>query len=165
MLTSFSRTDIGSTRKLNQDYIYTTQDKIGNLTNLFIVADGMGGHAAGDYASRTAVQTIVKCIEGSFFKRKAGNTSGKKREKTDFIYIVYCFFGGMKTVGIIRITAEHYPFAVDISHLITAFREYIMILTSVFNNYNKKSAILDKNFEFDYNSVKLRGVSPDCEII
>ncbi|MCQ2493385.1 MAG: Stp1/IreP family PP2C-type Ser/Thr phosphatase [Lachnospiraceae bacterium] len=68
MLTSFSRTDIGSTRKLNQDYIYTTQDKIGNLTNLFIVADGMGGHAAGDYASRTAVQTIVKCIEDSFEK-------------------------------------------------------------------------------------------------
>ncbi|MCQ2526413.1 MAG: Stp1/IreP family PP2C-type Ser/Thr phosphatase [Lachnospiraceae bacterium] len=68
MLTSFSRTDIGNTRKLNQDYIYTTQDKIGNLTNLFIVADGMGGHAAGDYASRTAVETIVKYIENSFEK-------------------------------------------------------------------------------------------------
>ena len=68
MLSSFSRTDIGNTRKLNQDYVYTTQDKIGNLTNLFIVADGMGGHAAGDYASRTAVKTIVEYIENSFEK-------------------------------------------------------------------------------------------------
>jgi len=68
VLSSFSRTDIGNTRKLNQDYVYTTQDKIGNLTNLFIVADGMGGHAAGDYASRTAVKTIVEYIENSFEK-------------------------------------------------------------------------------------------------
>jgi len=68
VLTSFSRTDIGSVRKLNQDYVYTTQEKIGNLTNLFIVADGMGGHAAGDYASRTAVESIVECIENSFEK-------------------------------------------------------------------------------------------------
>lgn len=68
MLTSFSRTDIGNTRKVNQDYVYSTQEKIGNLTNLFIVADGMGGHAAGDYASRTAVETIVKFIDNSFEK-------------------------------------------------------------------------------------------------
>lgn len=68
MLTSFSRTDIGSVRKINQDYVYTTQEKIGNLTNLFIVADGMGGHAAGDYASRTAVNTMVSYIENSFEK-------------------------------------------------------------------------------------------------
>lgn len=68
MLTSFSRTDIGSVRKINQDYVYTTQEKIGNLTNLFIVADGMGGHAAGDYASRTAVNMMVSYIENSFEK-------------------------------------------------------------------------------------------------
>lgn len=68
MLTSFSRTDIGKSRKVNQDYVYATQEKIGNLTNLFIVADGMGGHAAGDYASRTAVETVVSTIEDSFEK-------------------------------------------------------------------------------------------------
>lgn len=68
MLTSFSRTDIGKNRKINQDFVYSTQEKIGNLSNLFIVADGMGGHAAGDYASRAAVNTIVKTIEDSFEK-------------------------------------------------------------------------------------------------
>ena len=39
-------TDVGQQRKVNQDYLYYTIDKIGNLPNLFLVADGMGGHKA-----------------------------------------------------------------------------------------------------------------------
>ncbi len=43
MIRSFSATDIGKKRKLNQDYVYVSEDPIGNLPNLFVVADGMGG--------------------------------------------------------------------------------------------------------------------------
>ena len=35
---------------------------MGNLPNLFLVADGMGGHAAGDYASRFTVEKLVELI-------------------------------------------------------------------------------------------------------
>lgn len=66
MLKTFSITDIGKKRKLNQDYVFSTNEKVGNLSNLFIVADGMGGHNAGDYASRYTVETIVREIENSF---------------------------------------------------------------------------------------------------
>ena len=59
---SFSATDIGQKRKMNQDYVYVSETPIGNLPNLFVVADGMGGHNAGDYASSHAVQTLVKEI-------------------------------------------------------------------------------------------------------
>lgn len=62
MLKTFSLTDIGMNRKLNQDYIYTSERPVGNLPNLFIVADGMGGHRAGDYASRCTVETIVESV-------------------------------------------------------------------------------------------------------
>ena len=60
MLKTFSITDIGRKRKLNQDFVYSSEQPVGNLANLFLVADGMGGHNAGDYASRVAVETIVE---------------------------------------------------------------------------------------------------------
>lgn len=55
----FSATDIGQKRKMNQDYIFASDAPVGNLPNLFVVADGMGGHNAGDYASSHAVLTMV----------------------------------------------------------------------------------------------------------
>lgn len=68
MLRSYAITDIGQKRQLNQDFIYLSETPIGNLPNVFIVADGMGGHNAGDYASRYAVETVVEEIGASFEK-------------------------------------------------------------------------------------------------
>ncbi len=61
----FSMTDIGRRRETNQDYIYTSEKPVGNLPNLFIVADGMGGHNAGDFASRYTVEQVVGTIAAS----------------------------------------------------------------------------------------------------
>ncbi len=44
---------------MNQDYVFVSENPVGNLPNLFVVADGMGGHNAGDYASSHAVQILV----------------------------------------------------------------------------------------------------------
>lgn len=68
MLKTFSVTDIGKKRKLNQDYVYASEWPVGNLQNIFIVADGMGGHNAGDYASKYTVETMIGEIEKSFEK-------------------------------------------------------------------------------------------------
>ncbi len=65
MLKTFSMTDVGMKRKVNQDYVYTSEEPIGNLPNLFIVADGMGGHNAGDYASRYTTECIISQIRES----------------------------------------------------------------------------------------------------
>lgn len=62
----FSMTDIGRKRHTNQDYVYTSQKPVGNLPNLFVVADGMGGHKAGDFASKFTVETLGKSIAGSY---------------------------------------------------------------------------------------------------
>ncbi len=58
----FSATDVGQIRKVNQDYLFVSEEPVGNLPNLFVVADGMGGHNAGDYASRFGVTTLKETI-------------------------------------------------------------------------------------------------------
>jgi len=68
VLKTFSLTDVGKRRNMNQDYIFTSEKPIGNLPNLFLVADGMGGHKAGDYASKHTVETICQMVERSLEK-------------------------------------------------------------------------------------------------
>jgi len=62
---SYGKTDVGIERKVNQDTIYASDSRVGNLPNLYIVADGMGGELAGDYASAKCVATIVDGVEHS----------------------------------------------------------------------------------------------------
>lgn len=64
---TFSMTDVGIRRESNQDYMYTSETAVGNLPNLFLLADGMGGHAAGDYASRFTVEKVVELVGKSTF--------------------------------------------------------------------------------------------------
>ncbi|MBQ9065038.1 MAG: Stp1/IreP family PP2C-type Ser/Thr phosphatase [Blautia sp.] len=60
----YSATDVGKKREMNQDYVFASDLPVGHLPNLFVVADGMGGHNAGDYASASGVNTLVEEISG-----------------------------------------------------------------------------------------------------
>lgn len=55
---TFSKTDVGIVREVNQDYVFVSDSPVGKLPNLFIVADGMGGHKAGEFASRFTVEVV-----------------------------------------------------------------------------------------------------------
>ena len=57
-----SKTDIGLKRKLNQDYVFTADRSVGKLPNLYLVADGMGGHKAGGFASKYTIETVVEVV-------------------------------------------------------------------------------------------------------
>ena len=50
---------------MNQDYMFTSEVPVGNLPNLYVLADGMGGHNAGDYASRYTVETMVQSAQNN----------------------------------------------------------------------------------------------------
>lgn len=60
---AYAVTDIGLVRTNNQDYAFAQTERVGNFPNLFVVADGMGGHKAGDLASRIATETVVETIQ------------------------------------------------------------------------------------------------------
>ena len=62
---TYCQTDVGLKRNNNQDFVYASDQKVGQLPSLLIVADGMGGHAAGDLASRMCVETVVDSIGSS----------------------------------------------------------------------------------------------------
>jgi len=62
----YAMTDVGRKREINQDYVFVSDEPIGPFPNLLAVADGMGGHKAGDFASKYAIST---------FKRELQNTS------------------------------------------------------------------------------------------
>ena len=111
MLKSFSVTDIGKKRKLNQDFVYVSETPVGNLPNLFIVADGMGGHNAGDFASKCAVETMVREIRGCFEKNpvrilgkaiRAANDQIRRRAKED------ASLYGMGTTVVVATVLGHY---------------------------------------------------------
>jgi protein phosphatase len=61
--TGFALTDLGRKRATNEDAFYI-DDQLG----LYVVADGMGGHAAGEVASREAIDTLYGMV-----KRGVGN--------------------------------------------------------------------------------------------
>ncbi|MBQ8984003.1 MAG: Stp1/IreP family PP2C-type Ser/Thr phosphatase [Lachnospiraceae bacterium] len=60
---SYGKTDIGLKRSMNQDNIFYSDESVGPLPNLYIVADGMGGHKAGDYASSYAVRRFTEFVK------------------------------------------------------------------------------------------------------
>ena len=66
---TYSITDIGKRRSANQDFVYASDQPVGNLSNMLIVSDGMGGHNAGDLASRYTVESMVDYIEKAVEKR------------------------------------------------------------------------------------------------
>ena len=61
----YAMTDVGRKREVNQDFVYVTDKPVGPFPNLLVVADGMGGHKAGDFASKYTVKVLHEELENT----------------------------------------------------------------------------------------------------
>ena len=61
----YAKTDVGRKREINQDYVYVSDKPVGPFPNLLVVADGMGGHKAGDFASKYTVKILREELEST----------------------------------------------------------------------------------------------------
>ena len=66
-------TDIGLKREVNEDYCGVLKDEA-NVYDVFVVADGMGGHQAGEVASKMSVELVLGYI-------REGITSDMSKEE------------------------------------------------------------------------------------
>lgn len=73
-LISFAKSDVGRRRKNNED-AFLVDDELG----LWVVADGMGGQAAGEVASQQAVETVHEMVR-SGLRRSDGSGVGRVLE-------------------------------------------------------------------------------------
>ena len=74
LVTAVGRTDPGLKRKHNED-AYTILEK----DHLFVIADGMGRHAAGEIASQLCVEAIAECFNTTKFDERYMLNSLPKR--------------------------------------------------------------------------------------
>ena len=89
-----SRTNVGLKRKINEDSLFAAPERV-----LWVVADGMGGHDAGEVASAMVVDALRALPDGADLDGLAGQAVEAVREVNGRLIELARSNGGGKTIG------------------------------------------------------------------
>ena len=89
-----SRTHVGLKRKINEDSLFAAPER-----GLWVVADGMGGHEAGEVASAMVVDALRALPDGGDLDGLAGEAVTAVREVNGRLIELARTNGGGKTIG------------------------------------------------------------------
>ena len=64
MIKAYAKSDIGKVRDMNQDYFYISEPL--DETQVYILADGMGGYNGGEIASKLATTCAKNYLQNNF---------------------------------------------------------------------------------------------------
>ena len=92
-------TDVGQVRHSNQDFVYASDQPCGILPDFYMVADGMGGHQGGGFASRYAAERLVELL-GSEQEGDVIHAIRRALKEVNFeLYQKACSFDDLKGMG------------------------------------------------------------------
>ncbi len=83
---SVALSDIGRYRDINEDSVFKCDDEVGILPNFYMVADGIGGHKAGDYASQFCVSKLVDNLKKDTSKTVIGSLFSSILETNEMLF-------------------------------------------------------------------------------
>lgn len=78
-LETYGLTDVGRKRKHNEDSLLVSDELC-----LYVIADGMGGHSGGEYASKLAIETVEDVIKNINSDPEATVISGVNTDEADY---------------------------------------------------------------------------------
>lgn len=110
---TFYLTDAGKVRSHNEDSVIITKNTSGDY--LLAVADGMGGHSAGEVASSIVISHLSKCFNESFCNMEKSKAINWIREMTTEINnLIFSYVDehpeskGMGTTLVLAIVTKNY---------------------------------------------------------
>lgn len=106
--------DIGNIRELNEDTFGVLE---GKYFNLFIICDGMGGHNAGEVASKMAKDTILHTMENDLHDSPVEALVAAIKDANQKIFERSASEKTMSGMGTTVTTAVSYDGKLDIAHV------------------------------------------------
>ncbi len=118
----WGQTDLGRVRKVNQDAFQLHPE-----LNMWVVADGMGGHAGGEVASRLAVETIGPYVQQHQAKNSSLTTADREKTLQEALEAAnqtirthardHPEYSGMGTTAVVLQISEGPPYQATIGHV------------------------------------------------